>query len=1275
MNLSLRGSQINLATRSEPPSICGSNRQQNLAAGASSKYRPRSANVIGSHSRNKKNSLLRRQTEGKRPLSADSKVEDASASLSGSTIATKKKYTTSTNLLNLLSSEDQSTDQWDSTTDIECKSSGIDKKLKNIKSKMSVVTTKDDNKSKVKKDNYDNHSLIKSCNEKHNESETSSESPSSSSLTNNRYAKKSQNTKSDETKIVTTNKGILKSEIKSDDKDQSSYQSWVMKNIKTPNNKSMDLPGRVSFSTNDVYEIVDYSDGDYEDTDKSLSDSPKMTAPPRPSTATSQALNNLQHRDLYSSVASTVTARVTENYLHGMGVEEIDTDETLTDEIDAKCCNSSRCSLTYDSNLAKARMESKAREEANKIVEEYKKELHELRTIHLQNPYSATKSRASDDFGDYFSDSPYKTDIYATRKDSPSSISSVSKTSSSMNNEITKRPVFDDMKLDAKMDDLTSNDSPIPKDDANKVLAVRLNNVWEKENTIKTNTAFSIKHSNSNAADSAGTTNNVTFKNYLKNKNSAEDNRLLPPKQMKKLNDLQTGTTTSSNKKKQKDTKPPKMTSNRIKSAPISTSSKMRKTKSVPALREDRGIDEFEIDKVVSWMSIHDSDAFSDTASLLGGTNNTSDTKSLNLRTNAWQKATGRSEDEGNYSTEDGLDTDSPYEEIVSVIKEIEDEKGNKGEFQSLKTDVEFKLNTILNTIESPDSAMISDDDKMTTTSKESSKVSEILHYLDEVDTKCEKTLQNIRKTSNGRITGDDATSEMEFIFEPDSTDDIPKVSELLMLTNHQLCRKIVNLSLRVNELNNAIQLSKEHVSNVRAEKMKTVRLEKQNTQKRLNEQKKHYEDIVQRHQTFIEQLLKDKANLCEKVNAATRRLDSQNQAWEHKLKTEIERAKETVMAGEKLRRERWVRDNTKKIKELTVKGLEMEINKMQTQHQKEIADLKKTHQKELIDSADELKQRFDEEERKIRESYAKDREAAIERERLAIVERFEKQLEDERKLFEQQKIRLIKEFEEEKQKIGQDIETQKSNYDASREKLKNESMDLLQHVKAEFKEKLKQKELKHQNDMKKLEEQFETDFSVWKREYETSMKLRECERENYIRQQSRAERDRQIESIIAKVDGEALKNQQEFEIKMNRVKEKYEREIAELEKQESETKEKYIESKGRLAECEANITNLQATVKQLDTQLTHFKKMCDDFMKEKENVRLEARKEIEKELKTLREGRDAEIQRIYSRVQKAIEKKDATLEALQKDNTRLKEQCLKLDAIVKQQRKDYVKK
>lgn len=60
---------------------------------------------------------------------------------------------------------------------------------------------------------------------------------------------------------------------------------------------------------------------------------------------------------------------------------------------------------------------------------------------------------------------------------------------------------------------------------------------------------------------------------------------------------------------------------------------------------------------------------------------------------------------------------------------------------------------------------------------------------------------------------------------------------------------------------------------------------------------------------------MKDKASLCEKVSGLTRRIESQQQTAEHKLQTEIQRVKETALAAEKIRRERWVRDNTKKIK------------------------------------------------------------------------------------------------------------------------------------------------------------------------------------------------------------------------------------------------------------------------------------------------------------------------------------------------------------------------
>lgn len=70
---------------------------------------------------------------------------------------------------------------------------------------------------------------------------------------------------------------------------------------------------------------------------------------------------------------------------------------------------------------------------------------------------------------------------------------------------------------------------------------------------------------------------------------------------------------------------------------------------------------------------------------------------------------------------------------------------------------------------------------------------------------------------------------------------------------------------------------------------------------------------------------------------------------------------------------------------------------------------------------------------------------------------------------------------------------------------------------------------------------------------------------------------------------------------------------------------------------------------------------MCDNFLAEKEHFKDAVRKE-----------RDEEIQEIHKRVQSAIEKKDESLEVIIKENASLKDRCIKLEAIVRQQRKDY---
>lgn len=60
----------------------------------------------------------------------------------------------------------------------------------------------------------------------------------------------------------------------------------------------------------------------------------------------------------------------------------------------------------------------------------------------------------------------------------------------------------------------------------------------------------------------------------------------------------------------------------------------------------------------------------------------------------------------------------------------------------------------------------------------------------------------------------------------------------------------------------------------------------------------------------------------------------------------------------------------------------------MTCNHQREITELKRNHQQQILDAVDELRQKHEVLETGMRDTYAQDREAAIEKERNAIRER-----------------------------------------------------------------------------------------------------------------------------------------------------------------------------------------------------------------------------------------------------------------------------------------------
>lgn len=115
--------------------------------------------------------------------------------------------------------------------------------------------------------------------------------------------------------------------------------------------------------------------------------------------------------------------------------------------------------------------------------------------------------------------------------------------------------------------------------------------------------------------------------------------------------------------------------------------------------RQDSALDEFHIEKVVSWMTVNE-DNFSelDFGSHLNDNKVSVDDDDVVRVRGGGIRSRG---DDGGKSKDE-----STYQEIVSFIKEIEHDRTDSEDFKALKTDVEFKLNTILNSMASPENDM-----------------------------------------------------------------------------------------------------------------------------------------------------------------------------------------------------------------------------------------------------------------------------------------------------------------------------------------------------------------------------------------------------------------------------------------------------------------------------------------------------------------------------------------------------------------------------------------
>ncbi|XP_040885197.1 centrosomal protein of 131 kDa isoform X2 [Toxotes jaculatrix] len=503
-----------------------------------------------------------------------------------------------------------------------------------------------------------------------------------------------------------------------------------------------------------------------------------------------------------------------------------------------------------------------------------------------------------------------------------------------------------------------------------------------------------------------------------------------------------------------------------------------------------------------------------------------------------------------------------------------------------------------------------------------------------------------------------------------------------------------------------------------------TVRHVKE-TEKELNRnfqlQKEQYEATIQRHLTFIDQLINDKKTLSERCEGVVGELKQVDQKYTKKIAQmqeqhemvwqilgplceEIKKLKDLMSATEKIRREKWIDEKTKKIKEITVKGLEPEIQKLISKHKQELKKLRTLHEAELLQADDRAAQRYVRQCEELRQQLEKEKEEQCQREKELAKQRYEKQLQEEELSLQQQRRRLYKEVADEKERLAQLAARQRTELEDLRRQLEENSSLAGRALREELDKTREEQERRHQVEMKAMQERLDIEKQTWEENYKKKEEAWLLSRERELKEELRRERDKEIELAIWTLEEETSKDKEECERaadnRVKRVREKYEAELRELERSERAAVEKQQELRKQQMETEGELIRLQAVLRQKEQETEDITQTRDKLvderrslaevirqefadrlvMTEEENRRMkvevsEVRARLRLEVEKVTREKEEELAEVHQRVKLAILKKDETVNNLRKQHEAALKRADHLEALWEQQRKQLLEK
>ncbi|XP_065660315.1 centrosomal protein of 131 kDa isoform X2 [Hydra vulgaris] len=536
---------------------------------------------------------------------------------------------------------------------------------------------------------------------------------------------------------------------------------------------------------------------------------------------------------------------------------------------------------------------------------------------------------------------------------------------------------------------------------------------------------------------------------------------------------------------------------------------------------------------------------------------------------------------------------------------------------------------------------------------------------------------------------------------------------------------EIDSVSFVASEISDAISAQKNEIK----EKQKTVEMMKKaiNQQKefssvqiiemekehkqQLSLQRSEYEATIQRHLSFIDQLIDDKKVLTQRCEDLVSKLKEMDQRFTTKIKQmteshalELKKQKDINEAAEKVRREKWIKEKTQEIKELTVKGLEPEIQRLITKHKAEIKAIKNANQTEVMNADERVAQKYMQQLDDLRVQYEIDTETAVQKERENCRERFEQQIQEEENSFQQQRRRLYSEIEEEKQRVSDLLQTAKKEFDERRNEYENTSKQMLVSLQEDLKKQLHEMQENCQNEMRNYKEQLEIEKQQWIENFMKKQETHLLSKERELKDKVKVARDQEIEMVIDKLERETAQSREDAERaaenRIKRIRDKYVNEIKDYEQSERALQDKCNNLKEQIEKLENDLIQLKSSLKHKDQEVIDVKKITDRLQEERGKVsdiirqeyadRLVATEEesnrLRKELSEEKARRRFEVERItkekekemdelHDRVKKAISKKEETANLLIQQKIAAEKRAEHLEQLLTEQRKKILAK